>query len=84
MGAYGQAVSASAPRPKVSGAPKGKLEGLSVEILENGFTVTCRHAEAPRKGNQPYIYQEPPKYAFGTADEVSSFINEKLGVKGKK
>lgn len=83
MGSYGSPVSASAPRPRV-GSSKGKLEGMSLEILENGFTVTCRHAEPPRKANQAYAYQEPPKYAFGSASEVIDFVSGKLGVKGKK
>jgi hypothetical protein len=84
MGSYGEAVSASAPRPRGSGAPKGKLEGVSLKILENGYTVVCRHAEPPRKGNQPYTYQEPPEYAFSDASAAVDFIAEKLGVKGKK
>lgn len=83
-----ETVTASAPStPRASsGGAEGKLESVRIEVLENGFTVTCGHKDPPRKKNEPYSFKEPPKYAFGDAEGVLAFVSKKLGAKseGKK
>ena len=77
-----ETASASAPRSS-SGGKKGKLVGFSVDFAENGgFIITCRHADPPRKRNEPYTYAEPEKYALSNKKEAQTYIEGLLD--GKK
>lgn len=54
---------------------------LSIDKLENGYTVRVCDEEIMKKNHDPKnkVWQDPWKeYAFSTAAEVTSFVTSKL------
>ncbi len=58
-----------------------KLESINIDFAENGFKVSCSYREEKKKGKETEMmgYMEPKVHVFKTADEVSKFVNKKLG-----
>ena len=61
-----------------------KLEKLTIEMAENGYTVTCYYKpEKETKGKKGEMvapmYEEPHTHVFETAGAASTFISEQLG-----
>ena len=60
-----------------------KLERISIELAENGFTVNCHYKAEEGKGKKgepaAMTYHEPEKHVFESAEATLKFVSGKLG-----
>lgn len=61
---------------------KGRLKGIHIKVLENGYTVACEHESAEKRDKHGCLPWEPPsEYGYETADSVIGFVASKLKAK---